>query len=108
MDLVRRCRRVAEGDQNALADQRADEGRNLIVMRRQRYLADQTAADALPFGDLVEIGRADVLTRMRAARAVFGCQKWTLDMNERDHPGAERILLPRRGDGRKARQKRCA
>ena len=69
MDLLGRCRCVAEGDENALPDQCADEFRNLIVMRRQRYLADQTATDALPFGDLVEIGCADMFTRMRATRS---------------------------------------
>ena len=108
MDLVCRCRRVTDRDQNVLANQRADEVGDLIIMRRQRYLADQTATRALPFSDLVKIGRPDMFTGMRTARAVLGREIWTLDMDERDHPGAERILSPGCGDGRQGRKKRGA
>jgi hypothetical protein len=72
---------VADGDQNTLANQSVDEVGNLIMMRRQGYLADQTATGALPFFDLVEIRRADMFTRMRATIALgpmcmlaSGCQ----------------------------------
>ena len=41
---------------------------------------------------------------MRAARAVLGREIWTLDMDERNHPGAERILSPGCGDGRQGRK----
>ena len=89
---------------DALAGQRGDIGRRLVVFRRQGDHADQAVAGLLPAGEFVRIGRADMVGAdgRRAARRrgeMCGPSTWTAGIAA----ATSRQPSPRLGDGAQAR-----
>src|ERR1700678_3509247 len=68
------------------------------IVRRERDQADEIAGSSLPAEEFSEIRRTYMLARMRAARAVFGCDVWTFHMHEWNHVHEQRVCGAGGGD----------